>query len=271
MGFTSAPASLVTDDISQSGERVERNESSCNVLVVAKNRLDAGVLCDLLTRAGFMPRWEKEVSVTTNAHLVDYKGTVICHRQNPSGTNSTIELSSLPLPLRHKRVVVVSDATDEAVVIKFLEEGAHQCFNLNQSQTTLTARLEAAFRQHRHESTDSFTQGDIRFDLQTRRVTRAGEYIDLSPKEYEFAYYLFVNRGRIVATSELLTSIWSLPASMDTRRIDTAACRVRKKLRLNASDGWELNRIRRVGYRLIKVEQEYQIGGSQLELEVANG
>ena len=74
-----------------------------------------------------------------------------------------------------------------------------------------------------------------------------------------------------MATSELLTSIWSLPASMDTRRIDTAACRVRKKLRLNASDGWELNRIRRVGYRLIKVEQEYQIGGSQLELEVANG
>jgi len=74
----------------------------------------------------------------------------------------------------------------------------------------------------------------------------------LSPKEYEFAYYLFVNRHRVIVNAELMMSVWSLPSTMDARRIDTAACRVRKKLQLTEnSSGWCLRRIRRVGYELL--------------------
>jgi DNA-binding winged helix-turn-helix (wHTH) protein len=106
------------------------------------------------------------------------------------------------------------------------------------------------------------TQGSIRFDLQKRRVTLADKLVDLSPKEYELACYLFSNRGRVISNSELMTSIWSLPPGMDTRRIDTAACRVRKKLGLNAADGWELRRLRRVGYLLVQVEADQAVIGS---------
>jgi len=88
------------------------------------------------------------------------------------------------------------------------------------------------------------------FDLEKRQVWLNKELVNLSPKEYEFANYLFSNRDRVVVNSELMTSVWSLPPAMDARRIDTAACRVRKKMQLDERTGWSLKRLRRVGYEL---------------------
>ena len=156
----------------------------------------------------------------------------------------------------------MTDCNQEETVINLLEGGAHYCFNLHDSPRILQVRLEAALRRHGRIPNRMLTQGSIRFDLQKRRVTLADKLVDLSPKEYELACYLFSNRGRVISNSELMTSIWSLPPGMDTRRIDTAACRVRKKLGLNAADGWELRRLRRVGYLLVQVEADQAVIGS---------
>jgi len=136
--------------------------------------------------------------------------------------------------------------------VRALEDGAHHVFDIAEPPPLLLARLEAALRQHSLQTRRILDVAPFKFNLERRSVYKDGKLVNLSPKEYEFAYYLFANRHRVVVNSELMTSVWSLPSSMDARRIDTAACRVRKKMQLSeASGGWSLRRIRRVGYELL--------------------
>lgn len=224
------------------------------ILVVAEHKADAQLLSDLLLRAGYRTSLCNDIAAMASGASEQggdqYFATVICHRD----INSDALCSSIVSNAPGARVLVVSDCIAEQTVVPILENGAHHVFNLRDSRTLLQVRLEAALRQHGRLTRKSFRYGDIHFDVQKRKVSRADKPVDLSPKEYDLAYYLFSNRERVVGNSELMTSVWSLPPGMDTRRIDTAACRVRKKLRLVEKDGWELKRIRRVGYRLIRLE-----------------
>lgn len=164
--------------------------------------------------------------------------------------NTTLPIQNRDL--QNIRTIVASDRPSEDTILQFLDAGARHVFDLNESETVLSARLHAALRQHRLEMPDVLSVDDIHFDVQKRRVTRSGSRVELSPKEFEFARHIFCNIDKVVSNNELMTSIWSLPSHMNTRRIDTAACNVRKKLGLVASKGWELKRIRRVGYRLVR-------------------
>ena len=238
----------------------ENSASTGRVLVVAARSTDSDILCQLLVDTGYRPQRCSDLTtlkalLSQREPLDDVIATVLCHQirlNNPDSEATQINRPAhLPDQLLGKRLIVVSDCVAENTIVSLLEEGAHQCFDMHEPSRVLQVRLEAALRRHGRLMKRQLTQGDIRFDLKKRRVTRGGTVIDLSPKEFELAYYLFSNRGRVVENSELMTSIWSLPSSMDTRRIDTAACRVRKKLRLAETHGWQLKRLRCVGYWLV--------------------
>jgi len=153
---------------------------------------------------------------------------------------------------RYKRLVVLADSMDEANVVTYLKAGAHHVFPLQESPRLIQARLLAGLREHKETSRHELNVGPYHFDLVRRTVNLSGEPVGLSPREFEFALYLFVNRERVVPVSELLNSVWSLPETEDSRRIDTAACRLRKKMQLNDAGDWQLRRIRREGYELMR-------------------
>jgi DNA-binding response OmpR family regulator len=50
--------------------------------------------------------------------------------------------------------------------------------------------------------------GDLRIDSSTRVVSRAGEEIELTAREYDILEFLARHRGRVVSRSELLDQIW---------------------------------------------------------------
>lgn len=216
--------------------------SRTDVIVLAQDPDDRQLMINLIHDAGFRP--EVPVEGERRAPPDRVHATVICHRAT-SGP-----LTTLPTNVLTERVVVFSDSSDERSVVSALDAGAHHIFSLNDSPALMKARLVAALRRHSIPGDRDLLVSPFRFDLQKRCVFRDGELIDLSPKEFEFAYYLFSNRPRMVTTSELMTTVWSLPAGMDTRRIDTAACRVRKKMPLSEDTGWFLRRLRRSGYEL---------------------
>ncbi len=231
------------------------------VLVMSNRPSDALLVTELLKRSGYLcePSIDMAAYSAGSASKDDtgadssgkrYVATVLCHRATDAQEQGFITPGALP----GQRIIVLSDCGAENTIVSLLEGGAHHVFCMRESNALLQARLEAALRQHSRLASKSFRLGDIHFDVPKRRVTRGGEVVNLSPKEYDLAYYLFSNRDRIVGNSELMTSIWSLPSSMDTRRIDTAACRLRKKMKLSASHGWELKRLRRIGYQLIPID-----------------
>ena len=172
---------------------------------------------------------------------------IVCHRFSEQSP-----VPQIPHGVKPSRLIVLSDCNSEQTIIDTLESGAHHYFDITESPRILSVRLAAAMRNHQYNAIDVLEVFPFKFYVERRRVTRNDKPIHLSPREFALAYFLFSNYGRVVIDSELMVSIWTLPSSMDSRRIDTAICRIRKKMNLygNAS-GWNLQRLRQVGYRLL--------------------
>jgi len=224
------------------------------VFIVSPCPTDAEHVSTLLYNSGYHCNWLSDPSSFQNLDNVALKyknsvATIVCHRK-------IRDCHSLDLAEQYpgQRIIILSDCESEQTVVSLLNNGADCFISLHESNSVLQARLEAALRKTQDDVNRSFAVGNLYFDANKRSVTRNGELVELTPKEFDFAYYLFSHRDRVVCNSELMTSIWSLPSTMDTRRIDTTACRIRKKLFSDIRSGWVLKRLRSIGYRLIPVD-----------------
>jgi DNA-binding response OmpR family regulator len=73
----------------------------------------------------------------------------------------------------------------------------------------LLARVRALLRRGTAVETSSFSKvGDLEINLTSRHVSRDGQAIELTSKEYEILEYLFINKGRVVSREMLARDIW---------------------------------------------------------------
>ena len=210
---------------------------------------DSAILIDLVRNAEFQfsnMSCPVLIDTTMNSACFNERYGAIVFSQRAGQPN--IVSPDLRKCLPGRRIVALTDDTSEKTIVTLLERGAHHVFDIRESIYVLRARMRAALRKH---NLSSFTISDIHFDTINREVRRDGQLACLRPKEVELARYLFDNCGRVVTTQELLLIIWSLPHTVDSRRVDTAICRVRKELRLIRPCGWELVNKRCIGYQLI--------------------
>jgi len=157
----------------------------------------------------------------------------------------------LPSRYNTSRLVVLSDCSQEKTIVDTLNAGAHRYVSLHEPEKILQARINAALRCHLQRECQTLDVEPYIFNQDKRTAYYGNRLLDLSPREFELAYYLFSNRDRVVTDSELMTSVWTLPPSLDTRRIDTSICRIKKKMNLNSVySKWNILRLHRKGYQV---------------------
>lgn len=71
---------------------------------------------------------------------------------------------------------------------------------------------------------------DLEFDLIRRRVTRAGQHIDLQPKEFALLEVLMRAEGRILTRTMLLERVWNYHFDPQTSVVETHMSRLRAKI-----------------------------------------
>lgn len=223
------------------------NENIQDVAVFSNTANDFQLIRQLLARTGFRLNVYAGKD-TRSANGTDEDVMIVCHRRTTDEPIPRLPSGRLP-----SRLIVLSDCDEEQSMVDTLEAGAHHYFSINESARVLTARLAAAMRSHKQSNIAVLDLYPFKFDVERRKVTHKGKPIHLSPREFALAYFLFANHGKVVFDSELMVTIWTLPSSMDSRRIDTAVCRIRKKLNLYDNEsGWVLHRLRQVGYQLLR-------------------
>src|SRR5258707_7172456 len=114
----------------------------------------------------------------------------------------------------------------------------------------LLARLQALARRPplNHEPT-VLRVADLEMNLLKRVVTRAGEEIDLQPREFQLLEYLLRNAGRVVTRTMLLESVWDFHFDPKTNIVETHMSRLRGKV--DRGHGAELiHTVRGAGYVL---------------------
>jgi two-component system OmpR family response regulator len=86
-------------------------------------------------------------------------------------------------------------------------------------------------------------------NLLTRTVTRRGQPIDLTTREFGLLEYLLRNAGRVVSRSMLLEAVWDYNFDPQTNIIDQHVSRLRQKIDKDFSPPL-LQTIRGMGYSL---------------------
>lgn len=95
----------------------------------------------------------------------------------------------------------------------------------------LLARVQALVRRGTQSSEPTrLVVGPLALDLITREVTRAGEPIDLQPREFRFLEYLMRNPGRVVSKTLVIEHVWDYDFDPQTNVVDVLVHRLRKKV-----------------------------------------
>ncbi|MCS7007307.1 MAG: response regulator transcription factor, partial [Gaiellaceae bacterium] len=114
----------------------------------------------------------------------------------------------------------------------------------------LVARIRAILRRS-GPGADTLTAGDLVVDRRTRRVLVRDTPVELSAREFELVARLATDPYRVFTKEELLRDVWGFRSPGRTRTLESHASRVRRKLRLDASDSFVVN-VWGVGYRLLE-------------------
>jgi two-component system, OmpR family, response regulator RegX3 len=96
----------------------------------------------------------------------------------------------------------------------------------------------------------------ITLDPAARSAVVAGHSVALTAKEFDLALLLLRNIGTLFNRQTLLEKVWELEGEIDTRTVDTHVSRIRRKLRLEPEQGWQLTTVYGHGYRLERVRSE---------------
>lgn len=114
----------------------------------------------------------------------------------------------------------------------------------------LLARVEALSRRKAVvQETTELSLADLHMNLLTRTVTRSGQPIDLTAREFGLLEYLLRNAGRVVSRNMLLEAVWDYNFDPQTNIIDQHVSRLRQKI----DKGFEpplVQTVRGMGYSL---------------------
>jgi two-component system OmpR family response regulator len=114
----------------------------------------------------------------------------------------------------------------------------------------LMARLRAITRRGAAApAEEKLTVGDLVMDTRAREVSRAGQIIDLPPREYALLEYLMRHPGQALSRTMILERVWEYGFDSFANVVDAAILRLRKAV----DEGYDkqlIQTVRGVGYRI---------------------
>ena len=112
-----------------------------------------------------------------------------------------------------------------------MEEGGDDYLSKPYSFPEVLARIQALLRRASMEMpATKVAVGDLQWEPEAYRITRRGQRVELSPKEYQLAALLLENRGQVVSRRQIADRVWGLDIPADGNALDVQVRRLRSKL-----------------------------------------
>ena len=148
-------------------------------------------------------------------------------------------------------VIIMTAYSSIETAVGALKSGAYDYLTKPFSFTELLARIESLVRRNRQsaETETVLRVADLEMDLLARTVKRAGQNIDVQPREFRLLEYLMRNAGQVVTRTMLLEKVWDYHFDPQTNVIDVHISRLRAKID-KEFDTPLLQTIRGAGYML---------------------
>jgi two-component system KDP operon response regulator KdpE len=171
-------------------------------------------------------------------------------------------------------MLTVRDQEEEKV--EALDLGADDYITKPFSTRELIARIRAAVRRVKApiRAEDSPIEiGEIRLEPVRRTVTKRGQAVHLTRKEFDILHCLMSRAGRVVTYSKLLTAVWGADCREEVEYLRTFVRQLRKKIEDDASNPLYLLTDVYVGYRFADAQmfQEGEGQGEFVDVAAAEG
>ncbi|MDH4390589.1 MAG: response regulator transcription factor [Aquabacterium sp.] len=147
-------------------------------------------------------------------------------------------------------VVVLTACDDADTVVQALGAGADDYVVKPAREPELVARIATAVRRASPGGVMVVKLGIYEVDIPRHQLSMHGKPVTMTQKEFDLGAYFFQNPGKLLSRDHLLNKIWGLNTEVDTRTVDTHVSRLRKKLKLDGSHGWQMGSVYGYGYRL---------------------
>jgi len=230
----SKPTVLVVDDERNILELVRFNLQKEGYHVISAE--DGREACRLA-------REEKPDLIILDVMLPEMDGFEVC--QEIQKDNS---ISEVP-------IIMLTARSEELDKILGLEIGADDYMTKPFSPRELLARVKARLRRTAKKPPETIEDSDVIqidslvIDPQRFEVTRGGEKLDLTPKEFELIRFLARSPGKVLTRDYLLENIWGYEYLGDTRTVDVHIRHLRQKIELDPAHPQYIETVRGIGYK----------------------
>ena len=139
----------------------------------------------------------------------------------------SVRAADIPTP-----ILILSALGEVDDRVEGLKAGADDYLTKPFAFSELDARLEALQRRSTSDlNMDTCLRvGDLELDQLSRTASRAGQLIELQPREYRLLEYLMRHAGQVVTRTMLLEHVWDYHFDPQTNVIDVHISRLRSKI-----------------------------------------
>lgn len=137
------------------------------------------------------------------------------------------------------------DAVEDKV--RGLEQGADDYLAKPFSYAELLARARKLLRRGPQREVSLYELADLQLEPLSRRVTRGGQRIDLTNKEFTLLQLLLSHEGEVLSRTYIASQVWHMNFDSDTNVVDVAIRRLRGKID-DAYDQKLIHTVRGMGY-----------------------
>ena len=150
-------------------------------------------------------------------------------------------------------VVILSAKSDVMDKVLLLEMGADDYVTKPFSIRELLARVKAVLRRTQTLPRDQerYAFGDVEVNLRSYQVTRGGNRIEFSNKEFELLKHFLSHSGETLSRDRLLDEVWGYENFPTTRTVDAHIVRLRQKLEPIPEEPRYFLTVHGVGYKFV--------------------
>ena len=138
-------------------------------------------------------------------------------------------------------IIMITAKGDDMDKILGLEYGADDYitkpFNILEVKARMKAIIRRNNKNHAKEEADRIIErGDLRLELDGRRLFITEEEVNLTAKEFDLLELLITNPNKVYSRENLLNTVWGYEYPGDVRTVDVHIRRLREKIEVNPSE-----------------------------------